>query len=84
MITSDLSGNCLGDEGDWTIQTSLSRDFHFAVLAATVYCLFPRLRSFSAFIPEPNNRTRPAEPLPEPKQSHPRLVLEFEFRAAVS
>jgi hypothetical protein len=20
IITSDLSGNCLGDEGDWTIQ----------------------------------------------------------------
>jgi hypothetical protein len=27
----------------------------------------PLLRSFSAFVPEPKNRTRPAEPLPEPK-----------------
>jgi len=26
-----------------------------------------QLRSFSAFVPEPKNRTRPAEPLPEPK-----------------
>jgi hypothetical protein len=27
----------------------------------------PLLRSSSAFVPEPKNRTRPAEPLPEPK-----------------
>jgi hypothetical protein len=27
----------------------------------------PQLRSFSAFVPEPKNRTRPAWPLPEPK-----------------
>ena len=26
-----------------------------------------QLRSFSAFVPEPKNRTRPAGPLPEPK-----------------
>jgi hypothetical protein len=42
-------------------------DFHFALPAATVYCQLPQLRSFSAFVPEPRNRTRPAESLPEPK-----------------
>jgi hypothetical protein len=32
-----------------------------------VYRQLPLLRSFSAFVPEPMNQTRPAEPLPEPK-----------------
>src|ERR1017187_8523923 len=32
-----------------------------------LYLHLPLLRSFSAFVPEPKNRTRPARPLPEPK-----------------
>jgi hypothetical protein len=44
-----------------------SRNFHLAFPAATVYCRWPLLRSFSAFVPEPKNRTRLAEPLSEPK-----------------
>jgi cytochrome c peroxidase len=43
-----------------------SRNSHFAFSATTVYCQLPLLRSFSAFVPEPKNRMRPAEPLPEP------------------
>ena len=46
---------------------ALDRNFHFAFPAATVYHQLRLLRSFSAFVPEPKNRTRPAEPLPEPK-----------------
>ena len=45
----------------------LSRDFHFAFPATTVHRQLPLLRSFSAFVPEPKNRTRPARPLPGPK-----------------
>ena len=44
-----------------------SRYSHFAFPATTVYCQLPLLRSFSAFVPEPKNRMRPAGPLPEPK-----------------
>jgi hypothetical protein len=35
-----------------------SRNFRFAFPATTVYCQLPLLRSFSAFVPEPKNRTR--------------------------
>ena len=47
----------------------VSRNFHFAFPAMTVYFRLPLLRSFSVFLPEPKNQTRPAGPLPEP-QSH--------------
>src|ERR1039458_2189077 len=43
-----------------------SGNFHFAFPATKVYRQLPLLRSFSAFVPEPKNRTCPAEPLPEP------------------
>jgi hypothetical protein len=39
----------------------------FAFPATTIYRQLPLLRSFSAFVPEPKSRTRPAEPLLEPK-----------------
>jgi hypothetical protein len=48
-------------------QNKTQPGFHFAFPATTVYRQLPLLRSFSAFVPEPKNRTRPAEPLPEPK-----------------
>jgi hypothetical protein len=41
--------------------------FPFCFPATTVYRQLPLLRSFSAFVPEPKNRTRPARPLQEPK-----------------
>jgi hypothetical protein len=47
--------------------TIFNRNFHFAFPATTVYRQLPLLRSFSAFVPEPKNRTRPAGPLPGPK-----------------
>ena len=49
------------------VENGIGRNFHFAFPAMTVYCRLPLLRSFSAFLPEPKNRTRPAGPLPEPK-----------------
>jgi len=47
--------------------TPLTWNFHFAFPAAELYRQLPLLRSFSAFDPEPKNRTRPTEHLPEPK-----------------
>jgi hypothetical protein len=49
------------------VKNGIGRNFHFAFPAMTVYRRLPLLRSFSAFLPEPKNRTRPAGPLPEPK-----------------
>jgi hypothetical protein len=51
----------------WPKPGQLTRNSHFAFPATTIYRQLPLLRSFSAFVPEPKNRTRPAEPLPEPK-----------------
>jgi len=45
----------------------LNLNFHFAFPAMTVYRRLPLLRFFSAFLPEPKNRTRPAGHLPGPK-----------------
>ena len=45
----------------------MSRNFHFAFPATSLYRQLSLLQSFSAFVPEPKNRTRPGEPLPEPK-----------------
>jgi hypothetical protein len=42
------------------VENGIGRNFHFAFPAMTVYCRLPLLRSFSAFLPEPKNRTRPA------------------------
>jgi hypothetical protein len=38
--------------------TPLTWNFHFAFPAAKLYRQLPLLRSFSAFVPEPKNRTR--------------------------
>jgi hypothetical protein len=42
----------------------MSRNFHFAFPATSLYRRLSLLQSFSAFVPEPKNRTRPAVTLP--------------------
>ncbi len=47
--------------------SAVDRNLPFAFPARTVYRRLSLLGSFSAFVSEPQNRTRPAGPLPEPK-----------------